>query len=65
MAIPVLSGPQWAVMISPIFVFVLLTRVSGVPKLEHHANKTWGEDPAYQAYKANTPVLMMKPPAKA
>lgn len=64
-AIPVLSGLQWAVMISPIFVFVLLTNVSGVPKLEHHANKTWGEDPAYQAYKANTPVLMMKPPAKA
>lgn len=65
MAIPVLAGLQWAVMISPIFVFVLLTKVSGVPKLEHHANKTWGEDPAYQAYKANTPVLMMKPPAKA
>ncbi len=65
MAVPVLSGLQWAVMISPIFVFLLLTRVSGVPKLEHHANKTWGEDPAYQAYKANTPVLMMKPPAKA
>lgn len=65
MAVPVLSGVQWAVMISPIFVFLLLTRVSGVPKLEHHANKTWGEDPAYQAYKANTPVLMMKPPAKA
>lgn len=64
-AVPVLSGLQWAVMISPIFVFLLLTRVSGVPKLEHHADKTWGEDPAYQAYKANTPVLMMKPPVKA
>ena len=65
MAVPVLSGLQWAVMISPVFVFLLLTRVSGVPKLEHHADKTWDEDPAYQAYKANTPVLMMKPPAKA
>lgn len=63
-AIPVLSGLQWAVMISPVFVFLLLTKVSGVPKLEHHADKTWGEDPAYQAYKTNTPVLMMKPPAK-
>lgn len=65
MAVPVLSGLQWAVMISPVFVFLLLTRVSGVPKLEHHADKTWGDDPAYQEYKANTPVLMMKPPAKA
>ena len=62
MAVPVLSGAQWAVMISPVFVTLLLTKVSGVPKLEHHADKKWGDDPAYQDYKANTPVLMMKPP---
>ncbi len=63
-SVPVLSGVQWAVMISPLFVFVLLTRVSGVPKLEHHANKVWGDDPAYQQYKANTPALFLKPPAR-
>ena len=65
MAVPVLSGAQWAVMISPVFVILLLTKVSGVPGLESHANKKWGDDPAYQEYKANTPVLMMKPPRKA
>lgn len=64
MSIPVLSGVQWAVMISPLFVFVLLTRVSGVPKLEYHADKVWGDDPAYQEYKANTPVLFIKPPVR-
>ena len=33
-AIPVLHGWQWVVMISPVFVTLLLTRVSGVPMLE-------------------------------
>jgi steroid 5-alpha reductase family enzyme len=52
-------------MISPVFVILLLTKVSGVPGLERHADKKWGDDPAYQEYKANTPVLMMKPPRKS
>ena len=64
MAVPVLSGVQWAVMISPVFVTLLLTRVSGVPKLEHHADQKWGDDPAYKKYKDSTPVLMMRPPRK-
>lgn len=57
-----LSGWQWVTMISPVFVFVLLNYVSGVPLLEAQARKRWGEDPEYQAYKARTPVLFPKPP---
>jgi steroid 5-alpha reductase family enzyme len=57
MAVPFLSGWQWVAMISPVFVFLLLRFVSGVPMLEKRADAKWGDDPAYQAYKANTPML--------
>ena len=59
-AIPVLQGWQWIALISPIFVTLLLTRVSGVPMLEAKANKKWGGQADYEEYKANTPVLVPK-----
>jgi len=59
-AIPVLQGWQWVALISPIFVTLLLTRVSGVPMLEAKAKKKWGGQADYEAYKANTPVLIPK-----
>ncbi len=65
MAVPVLAGLQWVALISPLFVILLLTKISGIPKLEQTSDKRWGDDPAYQAYKARTPVLMMKPPSSA
>lgn len=64
MAIPVLSGWQWVVMISPVFVTVLLTRVSGIPMLEKRADERWGDEEAYQRYKSSTPVLVPRPPAR-
>lgn len=62
LAIPALDGWQFATLISPVFVFVLLTRISGVPLLERRGEKRWGADPEYQAYKATTPVLVPRPP---
>lgn len=59
-ALPVLSGWQWVAMISPIFVFILLTRVSGVPMLEKKADSKWGGQQDYEEYKKNTPVLFPK-----
>lgn len=50
-------GAQWLAVLSPVFVYVLLTRVSGVPLLEQRADAKWGEDAAYRAYKARVPVL--------
>lgn len=64
-ALPVLSGWQYATMISPIFVVLLLTRISGIPMLEARAEKRWGDDETYQAYKARTPVLLPRPPKAA
>ena len=61
-ALPALSGWQLATLISPIFVFILLNYVSGVRMLEASANKRWGSDPEYQAYKTRTSVLIPLPP---
>jgi len=57
-ALPVLRGWQWVALASPIFVALLLTRVSGVPLLERRADEKWGGQPDYEAYKARTPVLV-------
>ncbi len=61
-ALPVLSGWQFATLISPVFVYVLLTRIGGVPLLERRGMKKWGEDPAYRAYLERTPSLMLRRP---
>jgi len=63
MAIPVLAGWQWAVMVSPVFVTLLLTRISGIPMLEKRSDERWGDETAYQDYKASTPVLVPRPPS--
>ena len=64
MALPVLSGWRWAMLISPIFVTLLLTRVSGIPLLESRAAKRWGDDESFQAYARNTPALILRPPRR-
>ena len=58
MAIPYLSGTQWVVMLSPLFVYALLTRISGIPTLARRGQQLWGDDPDYQAYLENTPPLL-------
>ena len=63
-ALPILQGWQWATLISPIFIILLLTRISGVPLLEKRADEKWGGQPDYEAYKAGTSVLVPMPPKK-
>lgn len=57
-ALPILQGWQWVALLSPIFVTLLLTRVTGIPLLEMKADKKWGGQPDYEAYKQATPVLI-------
>ncbi len=57
-AIPVLRGWQFVTLVSPVFVYLLITRVSGVPLLEKKAEATWGGQEAYETYKRKTPVLV-------
>jgi steroid 5-alpha reductase family enzyme len=60
-ALPVLQGWQWVTLISPVFVAVLITKVSGIPMLEKKADKKWGGQSDYEAYKAKTPILILWP----
>jgi len=57
-ALPVLSGWGWVTLISPIFITILLTRISGVPMLEKRADEKWGGQEEYEDYKRSTPVLI-------
>lgn len=57
-ALPALQGWQWVALISPLFVTLLLTRVSGIPLLEKKADAKWGGQEDYEKYKKNTPVLI-------
>ncbi|CAB1329974.1 unnamed protein product [Coregonus sp. 'balchen'] len=57
----VMKGPQYASMLSPLFVWFLLRHVSGIPILEKQAMKKWGSDPAFQNYVKNTPLLWPTP----
>ena len=58
--LPVLQGWQWVALTSPVFVIILITRVSGIPMLERRADERWGGQPAYEQYKKETPVLIPK-----
>lgn len=61
-AIPVLQGLSWLAVISPLFVTLLLTKISGINLQEEQAQERWGDDPEYQKYRENTPVLVPMPP---
>jgi steroid 5-alpha reductase family enzyme len=57
-ALPTLVGWQYVTLISPIFVALLLIKVSGIRLLEADGKDRWGSDPNYQYYVNNTPVLV-------
>ena len=63
-ALPVLQGWQFITLISPIFIIILLTQISGVRLLELRGKKKWGENEEYQKYLRNTSVLIPLPPKK-
>ena len=60
LALPALVSWQYLTLLSPLFVYFLLTRISGIPLLEHKSNRRWGEDPAYISYRESTPKLIPK-----
>jgi len=57
---PILTGLQNLAIISPLFVYILLTRISGINLLEEIGDKRWGSDIDYKNYKENTPILFPK-----
>ncbi len=63
-ALPLLSGWGWLALFSPVFVTLLLTKVSGINLLDGIAQKRWGNDSEYQRYRSRTPVLFPQPPRR-
>lgn len=62
MAFPALHGWQYTTLLSPVFVTLLLTKVSGVPLLERKAETKWGDQEEYRNYRDRTSVLVPMPP---
>ncbi len=53
-----LNGYQYITLISPIFTYLLLVRISGVNILENDGQKKWGHLSDYQQYIKDTPKLL-------
>ena len=64
LAYPALDGWQLVTLISPVFVSLLLTKVSGINLLDEIAQERWGSDPEYLEYKNRTSKLILSPPKK-
>lgn len=61
-AFPVLSQWQLVTLISPVFVWLLLTKISGIRMLDATALRRWGDDSAFAHYRATTPKLIPRKP---
>ena len=57
-ALNTLTGIEYITLISPVFVYILLTRMSGINLLERIADERYGHLEEYQRYKSTTPVLI-------
>ncbi len=51
---------KFIILSTPIFVYILLTRVSGVNLLEEIGDKRWGDSKEYKKYKQDTPLFFPK-----
>jgi len=56
-----LQGWQHLAVVSPVFVWWMLSRLSGVPMLERQADKRWKGNLQYEEYKRRTNVLIPWP----
>jgi steroid 5-alpha reductase family enzyme len=56
--IPFLDGAEWIAVISPVWIFILLRYVSGIPLLEQSAARKYGDSEAYQRYLQTTGLLL-------
>ena len=55
---PTLSGFEHITLISPFFVYLLLTRISGINLLEESSDLKWAKNNKYQTYKESTSILI-------
>jgi len=53
-----MKGGALLLWLSPLFVYLLLTRLSGIPLADARAEKKYGDDEQWRAYRRNTPKLV-------
>jgi len=58
-SLPSLELRQMFTLISPLFTYILLTRISGINLLEKSGDEKWGHREDYLLYKKETPRLIM------
>ena len=51
------TGLERFAWISPVFIYLLLTKLSGIPILDKRALEKWSDNVEYQKYRENTPAL--------
>mmetsp|Transcript_17701 Transcript_17701/g.53238 ORF Transcript_17701/g.53238 Transcript_17701/m.53238 type:complete len:303 (-) Transcript_17701:471-1379(-) len=61
LCIPVYHDGYWAAIASPLFVMLLILKGSGVPMQEKQQKERWGKEPAFQAWRRNTNLLVPIP----
>ena len=52
------KGVDYVSVISPLFIALLLTKVSGIPILERQSLKKWKDNPEFMRYLKTTPRLV-------
>ena len=58
---PFLNGSHSLIaLVSPLFIFVLIKFVSGVPLLEKSADAKWGQNSEYATYKSKSGIILPK-----
>ncbi|MGC9312440.1 MAG: DUF1295 domain-containing protein [Sediminispirochaetaceae bacterium] len=62
--IPSLRGFGWLTVLGPLSITLLLLFVSGIPLLEKSADRKYGDNPEYLAYKESTSLLFPLPPRR-
>ncbi len=62
--IPSLEGLLWLTVIGPLWITLLLLFISGIPLLEKSADRKYGNNPEYLAYKESTSILLPLPPLR-
>jgi steroid 5-alpha reductase family enzyme len=55
------EGLEMVAWTSPVFTYILLTRISGIPILDQRAKAKWENNPDFQQYRTNTPALIPRP----
>ena len=54
------TGLERFAWISPIFIYLLLTKLSGIPILDRRALEKWGDDLEYQKYRDHSPAFFSR-----